>query len=108
MAWLSARGLPLRRESEGREDEQIRLVAGSNLRRSMLARNVLLNDPMARRFDAGVGTGDCGGEGGCCTCAVEVVSGAQVLSGQKTQEEQMLRRFPRWRLACKAGVATPY
>jgi hypothetical protein len=32
---------------------------------------MVLNDPLARRFDAGVGTGDCGGEGTCCTCAFD-------------------------------------
>ena len=50
-------------EAEGRADESIVLYAGANLRRSILTRGITLNDPLARRFDAGVGTGDCGGEG---------------------------------------------
>lgn len=83
---------------------EVTLYAGANLRRSMLARGVQLNDPLARRFDAGIGTGDCGGEGCCCTCAVEVLRGGEVLSAQGTQERQMLAGFPRWRLACKAVV----
>ena len=92
-------------QAEQREDETIELFEGANLLRAMLAKGIVLNDPLARRFDAGVGTGSCGGEGGCCTCAVEVVAGMSVLSQQKTQEAQMLRRFPRWRLACKASIA---
>jgi ferredoxin len=91
-------------ESEEREDATIKLYKGSNLRRSMLSNGIQLNDPLARRFDAGIGTGDCGGEGCCCTCALEVESGGDVLNNQKTQEAQMLRRFPRWRLGCKAVV----
>lgn len=95
-------------QEEGADGEEsttsVTLYSGSNLRRSMLARGVQLNDPLARRFDAGVGTGDCGGEGCCCTCAVEVLSGAHVLSKQGTQERQMLAAFPRWRLACKAAI----
>ena len=49
------------------------------------------------RFDSG-GPGDCGGEGCCCTCAVQVVSGQELLSGAKPQEKQMLRKHPDWRL----------
>lgn len=91
-------------QAEGREDAVLTLYRGANLRRAMLAKGALVNDPLARRFDAGIGTGDCGGEGCCCTCAVEVVSGINALSEQKTQEAQMLRSFPCWRLACKAVV----
>lgn len=91
-------------ESEGREEEVIYLQPGANLRRTMLASGIKLNDPLARRFDAGVGTGDCGGEGTCCTCVFEVASGGKLLSPQGTQEAQILKRFPRWRLACKATL----
>ena len=91
-------------QSEGRDDEVLKLYKGNNLRRTIMARGVKLNDPLARRFDAGIGTGDCGGEGCCCTCAMEIESGSELLNPQKTQEEQMLRRFPRWRLGCKAYI----
>lgn len=91
-------------QSDGRPDARVELPAGANLRQAMLAHGIKLNDPLARRFDAGVGTGDCGGEGCCCTCAMEVLEGGQLLSAQGTQEAQILRRFPRWRLACKAVV----
>ena len=35
---------------------------------------------------------------------MEIESGIEALNEQKTQEAQMLRRFPRWRLGCKAVV----
>lgn len=130
-------------QGEGRKDEFLVLYAGANLRRSILSHGIVLNDPLARRFDAGIGTGDCGGEGVqphihhachyprcrhrkaqcgstphpltppppaataagcCCTCAVDISSGMEALTAPKTQEKQMLSRFPRWRLACRARV----
>jgi ferredoxin len=57
--------------------------------------------PLATSAD---GTGDCGGEGCCCTCALEVIKGAETLNEQKAQERQMLRKKPRWRLACRARI----
>jgi hypothetical protein len=89
----------------GRADEMLELLPGMPLRRSILSRGIKLNDPLARRFDAGWGTGDCGGEGTCCTCALEVTKGIQALSVQASQERQMLAKHPTWRLACKASIA---
>lgn len=85
---------------------RISLFAGENLRRAMLVRGVKLNDPLARRFDNQANGGDCGSEGTCCTCAVSVLAGGDLISEQKSQERQMLNtlREPRWRLACKARV----
>jgi len=40
-------------EAEGREDARMTLYQGANLRRAMLSSGVALNDPLARRFDAG-------------------------------------------------------
>ena len=88
---------------DGRPDEAIKVYAGENLRRALLTRGVKINDPLAERFDSG-GTGDCGAEGTCCTCAVEVVRGQGTLSAPATQEAKMLEPRPRWRLACKARV----
>ncbi|KAL3922601.1 MAG: hypothetical protein SGARI_006412 [Bacillariaceae sp.] len=89
--------------SEGEPDTKLELFAGENLRRAMLTRGVKLNDPLSLRFDSG-GTGDCGGEATCSTCVVNVVDGGNLLNPQKTQEQQMLVKNPRWRLACKAIV----
>ena len=89
--------------SEKRADEQLVLLPGQPLRQTILARGIKLNDPLALRFDSG-GPGDCGGEGCCCTCAVQVVSGQELLSGAKTQEKQMLRKHPDWRLGARAHL----
>ena len=80
------------------------MLPGQPLRQTILARGIKLNDPLALRFDSG-GPGDCGGEGCCCTCAVQVVSGIQALNAAKSQERQMLRKHPDWRLGCRARVA---
>lgn len=89
--------------SQGEPDTTLELFAGENLRRAMLTRGVKLNDPLSLRFDSG-GTGNCGGEATCSTCVVNVVEGGVLLNPQKTQEQQMLVKNPRWRLACKAIV----
>ena len=87
-----------------RPDEKVSLIPGQPLRSTFLSNGIKLNDPLALRFDAGYGTGDCGGEGCCCTCALEVVSGGATLNDQKTQERQMLQKHPNWRLACRARI----
>lgn len=81
----------------------IEIFAGENLRRAMLVRGIKLNDELARRFDSG-GSGNCGAEGTCATCVVSVVQGAHLLSPQGLQEQQILQKNPRWRMACKATV----
>lgn len=87
----------------GEEDISIELFSGENLRRALLVRGVKLNDKLASRFDSG-GTGDCGAEGTCATCAVAVVTGLDLLSPVGTQEGQIFKNRPRWRMACKAVV----
>lgn len=89
--------------SQGEPDLTIELFSGENLRRAMLTRGVKLNDALSRRFDSG-GTGDCGGEATCATCVVNVVRGGELLNPQAIQEEQILKKNPKWRLACKAVV----
>lgn len=85
------------------DDITIELFAGENLRRTMLVKGLKLNDPLARRFDSG-GTGDCGAEGTCATCAVSVVRGADLLNPPGSTETQLFKSSPRWRLSCKAIV----
>ena len=89
--------------SQQEPDITLELFSGENLRRAMLTRGVKLNDPLSVRFDSG-GQGDCGAEGTCATCVVNVVEGSDLLNLQKTQEAQILVKNPRWRLACKAIV----
>jgi 2Fe-2S iron-sulfur cluster binding domain len=87
----------------GEENISLEIFAGENLRRAMLVRGVKLNDKLASRFDSG-GPGDCGAEGTCATCAVAVVTGQDLLSPAGTQEAQIFRKHPRWRMSCKAVV----
>jgi len=84
-------------------DATIELFAGENLRRAMLVRGVKLNDALSRRFDNG-GTGNCGADGTCATCVVGVLKGDDLLSPKGQQEEQILKKNPRWRMACKTVV----
>ena len=84
-------------------DTTIELFSGENLRRAMLTRGVKLNDALSRRFDSG-GTGDCGAEGTCATCAINVIKGMDLLNPIKTQEQQIFEKYPQWRMACKAVV----
>ena len=69
----------------------------------MLTRGVKLNDALSRRFDSG-GTGDCGAEGTCATCAVNVIKGMELLNPIKIQEQQIFQNKHQWRMACKAVV----
>eukprot|EP00977_Amphora_coffeiformis_P020770 scaffold8471_cov184-Amphora_coffeaeformis.AAC.15 len=86
------------------DDVTLELFAGENLRRAMLTRGVKLNDPLARRFDSG-GSGDCGADGTCATCTVNVVEGLELLSPPTTTESQIFKRRPKsWRMACRAIV----
>mmetsp|Transcript_26945 Transcript_26945/g.80786 ORF Transcript_26945/g.80786 Transcript_26945/m.80786 type:complete len:304 (+) Transcript_26945:188-1099(+) len=96
----------LKQPNDEGPEQTIEVFAGENLRQAMLTRRVKLNDPLARRFDSqGVG-GDCGAEGTCCTCAVAVMQGVELLQPQKTQERQIMKTLdaPRFRLACKTRV----
>jgi ferredoxin len=88
---------------EDREDMVLELFAGENLRRAMLVRGVKLNDPLARRFDSG-GSGDCGADGTCATCAVSVLRGQELLSPPGATEAQIFKNKLRWRMACRTTV----
>lgn len=88
---------------QGVPDTTIEVYSGEKLRQAMLTRGIKLNDAYATRFDSG-GAGDCGAEGTCATCAVNVVKGAQLLNKPGVQEKQILANNPRWRFACKAIV----
>ena len=86
------------------DDITLELFAGENLRRAMLTRGIKLNDPLARRFDSG-GSGDCGADGTCATCTVDVEQGLNLLSPPTMTESQIFKRKPEsWRMACRAIV----
>lgn len=80
---------------------------GENLRMGLLARGKKVNDQTSTRYDnKPAGTGDCGGNGLCCTCVVSVTAGLQSLTPKATSEKQILARSPgRYRQSCKARIA---
>jgi len=84
------------------EDQVVTLWPGIDLRRALRSKKIKVNDPAAPRF--AFGSGDCGGEGTCGTCVVEVVSGMDALSAQSTQEAGMLQGQPNRRLACMSKI----
>uniref|UniRef100_A0A7S2S7F1 PDZ domain-containing protein n=1 Tax=Eucampia antarctica TaxID=49252 RepID=A0A7S2S7F1_9STRA len=89
--------------SQEEPDVTVELFAGENLRRALLTRGVKLNDALSRRFDSG-GMGDCGAEGTCATCVVDIAKGLDLLNPKKQQEDQILLNHPKRRMACKAIV----
>mmetsp|Transcript_28835 Transcript_28835/g.44824 ORF Transcript_28835/g.44824 Transcript_28835/m.44824 type:complete len:327 (-) Transcript_28835:749-1729(-) len=84
-------------------DVSLELFSGENLRRAMLVRGIKLNDPLSRRFDSG-GSGDCGADGTCATCVVSIAQGGHLMSPPGLQEQQILVKNPRWRMACKTII----
>jgi len=65
--------------------------------------------PSSRRYDnKPAGTGDCGGNGLCCTCVVSVTAGLVNLTPKKASERQLLANSPgRYRQSCKARISVP-
>lgn len=84
-------------------DYSLELFAGQNLRRQLLVRGVKLNDALQKRFDSG-GSGDCGAEGSCATCSVEVVRGMELLNPPTRMEAQVFAKEPRLRMSCRTVV----
>ena len=81
---------------------------GENLRMGLI-RNAggkdIVNDQSSLRYDnKPAGTGDCGGNGLCCTCVVSVLQGKGALSPMRAGEAQLLRNVVRWRQSCRAYV----
>ncbi|KAG8468328.1 hypothetical protein KFE25_013411 [Diacronema lutheri] len=77
---------------------------GENLRMALIRQGIVsINDDRAQRYD-GKGSGNCGGNGVCCTCVVSVLDGAQFLNERTRSERQLLRKVARWRQSCRARV----
>ncbi|KAL1529583.1 hypothetical protein AB1Y20_000526 [Prymnesium parvum] len=85
------------------EEVSFPAFAGENLRMSLLRQGLVPNDSSANRYDnKPAGSGNCGGNGLCCTCVVSVMHGAQHFSPQRASERQLLRKVARWRQSCRA------
>lgn len=92
-------------------DGEERVVAaydGENLRMCMLRAGIgaINGDGDTERYD-GKSSGNCGGNGLCCTCVVSVMSGAEHLNERTKTEKQLLRKVTRWRQSCRSRVQLP-
>ena len=77
-------------------------LAGDNLRLLLLHTHVPLYDGLLPRLDQPHLTNDCGGEGICGTCMVQVLQGMDHLNAKGPQEQSILHNRPSsWRAACK-------
>ena len=77
---------------EGKEDVTFKMRRGASLRAELLRNRVDMPT--------------CCEDMNClCNCAVQVRKGAAVLEPPSTQEAQMIKKEPYWRLTCRACVA---
>lgn len=70
--------------------------------------NMKLYDDRTARFDSPYQTGNCGGDGTCGTCVIQVLSGSNLLNARVRVEDGALRKQlapPNYRWACKVRVA---
>jgi 2Fe-2S iron-sulfur cluster binding domain len=76
---------------DGQEDipetTELEALAGDNLRLLLMHHHQKLYDPRTVRLDT-LGTGDCGGEGICGTCLVEVLEGGEHLNSMTPKESE--------------------
>ncbi len=80
------------------EQKEAIAAEGSNLRLKALESGVDIYKAMAKLLN-------CGGNGQCGTCLVEIVEGSEHLSPRTAVEEQKLRKKPdSYRLACQTLV----
>lgn len=87
------------------ETTSFETLAGSNLRMSLIQRDIKIYDARTRRFDMPYAKGDCAGEGLCGTCLVNVQAGAELLSKPDGIERELLDKRPvSWRAACRTVV----
>lgn len=81
-----------------KEDKEVVVAAGSNLRQKAIENGIDLYTFKGKLMN-------CGGVGQCGTCVVNVVEGADGLSPKTAFEERKLKRKPEtYRLACQAMV----
>ncbi len=90
---------------EGGDERTFEAYEGENLRMGLIRQGLAPNDMTANRYDNKPrGSGDCGGNGLCCTCVVSVLQGKEHLSSPRPAEKTLLRRVARWRQSCRARV----
>ena len=77
---------------------------GANLRSLLDKENFRIYDNRMARFDSPYQTGNCGGEGTCGTCMVNILEGKEFLNNRVTIEEKALMKEGHpasWRWSCR-------
>ena len=88
------------------KETTIPILAGSNLRKAMMSTQLPIYDPKTKRYDQPFITGNCGGEGICGTCLVQIIQGNEHVSKvdeiEKMSQEKW--RAVNWRLSCRTVI----
>jgi ferredoxin len=84
-----------------KENKEVIAADGANLREKALQNGIDLYTFTAKLMN-------CGGNGQCATCVVEIVSGLENLSPKTDFEQRKLKKKPEnYRLACQTLVNGP-
>lgn len=84
-----------------REDQEVTVAEGANLRLKALENNIDIYKLKGKLMN-------CGGYGQCGTCIVEVIAGLENLSPRTDVENRMLKKRPStYRLACQSLINGP-
>ena len=78
--------------------------AGVNLRSILDAENYKIYDTRSARFDAPYETGNCGGEGTCGTCMIQVMEGKEFFNERGSTESKAMAKQghpANWRWSCR-------
>ena len=88
------------------KETTIPILAGSNLRKAMMSIQLPIYNTKTKRYDQPYITGNCGGEGICGTCLVQIIQGnehvSQVDEIEKMSQEKW--RAINWRLSCRTVI----
>jgi hypothetical protein len=79
----------------------------ANMRTELQRQNMKMYDSRTARFDSPYETGDCGGEGTCGTCTVNIISGKEFLNERTNVEEKAMLKMgapASWRWACRTKL----
>ncbi len=103
LSWLRLKGVVVPNKSMAtirfvNENQETFVADGANLRLKALENQIDLYKMMAKLMN-------CGGNGQCGTCVVEITEGSENLSPRTEAENRKLKRKPdNYRLACQTKV----
>jgi len=88
---------------------KLQVLSGYSLdmRTLLNANNIKMYDARTYRFDSPYQTGNCGGDGTCGTCLVDVVSGSKLLNKRVQREDAILKQQDcpsSYRWACRTFI----